>query len=141
MTEPTEAPRGGRTRAQRLGDAAESIVAAHREATGWRLLARDLRLGRQELDLLAIDPGPPDELVVVEVRWRGGRDYGLPEETIGRAKQARLREIVGRLLGLGELPDGTALPRLPVRVDIVAVEPATSGGGPRIRHHRNALGG
>ena len=63
----------GRTSAQQLGDAAESHVAALLDAAGWSVVARNVHVGRAELDLIAIDPGSPPALVVVEVRWRSGR--------------------------------------------------------------------
>ena len=124
-----------------LGDAAEAVVAARLVALGWILLGRRVRAGRGELDLVLIDPGPPPALAVVEVRWRASRAFGLPEETVGRSKRAHLRTAVARLLDAGRLPDGTRLPHLPIRVDLVAVEPArTPGEAPTIRHHRAVLG-
>jgi Holliday junction resolvase-like predicted endonuclease len=125
-----------RTDAQSTGDDAESAVAADLEGSGWTILARNVRVGRGELDLVAIDPGPPRMLVFVEVRWRRSRAFGLAEETIDHRKRTHLRASIGRLLEDG-LPGGTRLPRLPLRVDLVVVEPAAAGGEPvRIRHHR-----
>ena len=104
---------------------------------GWTILARRLRVGRAEVDLLAIDPGPPAWLVVVEVRWRSSREFGLPEETVDRRKRARLRAALVGLRG-SPAPGGAPLPALPGRVDLVVVEPAPRGGeGPRVRHHRH----
>jgi len=126
-----------RTPQQLAGDGAEALVAEHLAAMGWRILGHQLRLGRVEVDLLAVDPAPPAELVVVEVRMRGRRDFGLPEETLDHAKRAALRRAVGALRGGGALPDGTPLPLLTLRVDLVAVEPRFgSGAPPAIRHHR-----
>jgi putative endonuclease len=126
-----------RTLAQRAGDAAEDAVAAQLAAQGWRLLGRRIHAGRSELDLVGVDPGPPRELVIVEVRWRRRRDFGLPEETVDHRKLAHLRAGTGRLLEARRLPDGTVLPDLPIRLDLVVVEPpASSSGSPRIRHHR-----
>jgi putative endonuclease len=85
------APATTRTPAQRAGDRAEDAAAAALAAAGWRILGRRVRAGRSELDLVAIDPGPPPALVVVEVRWRGSRAFGLPEETVDGRKVARLR--------------------------------------------------
>lgn len=131
-----------RTPAQRAGDAAERQVGEHLVALGWTVVGRNVRMGREEIDLLAIDPSPPPSLVVVEVRWRTRRDFGLAEETFDRRKQAHLRIALGRLVETGRLPDGRPLPRIPVRIDLVVVEPARSPGHPpRLRHHRNALGG
>jgi hypothetical protein len=55
------------TAAQRIGDAGEALIASRLEGAGWTILARNVRVGRDELDLVAIDPGPPRALVVVEV--------------------------------------------------------------------------
>lgn len=125
-----------RTDAQALGDAAESAVAAALVAAGWMILGRQVRLGRGELDIVAIDPGPPRMLVIVEVRWRRSRAFGFAEETIDHRKRAHLRAAIGRLLEEG-LPDGTPLASLPMRVDLAVVEPPIrAGDAPRIRHHR-----
>ena len=127
-----------RTAAQRSGDAAEAVVAARLAAAGWEIIGRGVRAGRAELDLVAIDPGPPAALVVVEVRWRRSRDFGLAEETVDWRKIGRLRSGLGRLLAAGMLPDGRPLPRLPARIDLVVGEPPTRPGGPvRFRHHRS----
>ena len=130
-----------RTPAQRLGDAAETAVAEQLIASGWTVLGRNVRFGRNEVDLVAVDPGPPAALVVVEVRWRASRAYGLGEETFDWRKRGHLRAAVGRLLESSVLPDGTALPRLPIRIDLVIVEPGDPSGPLRLRHHRDALAG
>ncbi len=126
--------------AARIGADAEGRVSEALAARGWLILGRNVRFGRTELDVVAVDPGPPPWLVIVEVRWRRSRSHGYPEETVDHGKRARLREGAGRLAGADALPDGTPLPRLPVRVDVVAVEPGPAGR-PIMRHHRHALGG
>src|SRR5438045_5598503 len=95
----------GRTEQQRLGDAGEDAVAAHLVALGWQILARNLHVGRGEIDLLAVDPGPPRQLVVVEVRWRESRDFGMPEEAVPWREQRGLRRRFGRLVEAARLPD------------------------------------
>ncbi len=126
-----------RTAAQRVGDAAERHVAGLLEARGWAILGTKVHVGRAELDLVAVDPGPPRALVVVEVRWRSARTFGLPEETVDWRKRRRLRLAALALVGEGRLPDGTALPALPLRLDLVVVEPGRGApGAPVARHHR-----
>jgi putative endonuclease len=123
-----------RTSAQQAGDAAERLVAERLANAGWTILARNVHVGRHELDLVAVDPGPPRALVIIEVRWRAGRDFGLPEETVDHRKRARVRAAAYGLLERGMLPSGEPLPRLPLRFDLVVMEP-----GDRIRHHRHAM--
>ncbi len=132
MADPPGEP--ARTRSQRAGDAAETEVAERLANAGWSILARNVHVGRHELDLVAVDPGPPAALVIVEVRWRAGRDFGLPEETVDHRKRTRVRAAAFGLLDRGSLPDGTPLPHLPLRFDLIVVEP-----GGRTRHHRHAM--
>ncbi|HLO35064.1 MAG TPA: YraN family protein, partial [Candidatus Deferrimicrobium sp.] len=106
-----------RTDAQATGDDAESAVAAMLVGNGWAILGRNVRVGRGELDIVAIDPGPPRTLVVVEVRWRRSRMFGQVEETVDHRKRAHLRAAVGRLLEDGPRAVA-ALPGLPIRVDL-----------------------
>jgi putative endonuclease len=129
-----------RTQAQRIGDDAERLVSERLVAAGWRILGRQVRVGRAELDIVAIDPVVPARLVVVEVRARASRDFGLPEETVDIRKRLRLRRAAQALREQGVLPDGTPVPPLPLRLDLVVVEPpASGGGGVRIRHHVAAI--
>jgi putative endonuclease len=121
-----------RTDAQRAGDAAEGIVAARLQAAGWTVLGRNVHVGRAELDVVAVDPGPPRSLVIVEVRWRRRRDFGLAEETVDVRKRLRIHRAAYALLERG------GFPHLPLRFDLVVVEPG-DGGEPRIRHHRAAF--
>ncbi|HET9852866.1 MAG TPA: YraN family protein [Candidatus Limnocylindrales bacterium] len=123
-----------RTLAQQAGDAAEALVEARLVAAGWSILGRHVRVSRAEIDLIAIDPGPPLELVAVEVRWRKRRDFGLPEETVDGRKRARVHEAGFTLRAAGRLPDGTPLPQLAMRFDLIVVEP-----GGRIRQYRHGL--
>jgi putative endonuclease len=122
-----------RTAAQQSGDSAEQLVADLLTAAGWTILGRNVHVGHHELDLVAVDPGPPQTLVAVEVRWRAGRAFGLPEESVDWRKRRRVRAAAYGLLERGTLPGGVALPHLPLRFDLVVVEP-----GSRIRHHRHA---
>jgi len=123
---------GMRTAAQALGDRAEDLVAGHLRRAGWVILGRNVRVGRAEIDVLAIDPEQRPSLVVVEVRWRSRRDFGLAEETVDHRKRARLRAAAAALREAGALVTGVPVPRLPLRIDLVVVEP-----GDRTRHHRH----
>jgi putative endonuclease len=111
--------RGSRTPRQVAGDRAEEAVARHLAAAGWTILARNVRVGRSEVDILALDPMAT--LVVVEVRSRSGPGFGAPEESVDSAKVGRLYASAWQLAKGGHLPDGRRLPERPFRVDLVTV--------------------
>ncbi len=133
-------PGGHSTSRQRRGARGEMLAAEHLVSIGWRVLAKQVRTGRYELDIIAVDPGPPAVLVAVEVRLRSSSLYGTPEESVDRRKVARLYRAMSTLTTAGVLPDGTTLPRLRWRVDLVAIDDAPriapGAGGPSIRHLR-----
>jgi putative endonuclease len=133
-----ESERKARTTFQLAGDAAESLAAEYLITFGWQVLARKVRVGREELDLVAVDGGPPPAVVFVEVRWRRNRDFGLPEETFDHRKRRHVWSAAMRVIAVGTLPGGVRLPLLPVRLDLIVVEPPLRPGqAPRLRHHRN----
>src|SRR5450759_2784726 len=113
-----------RTDAQTARDRAEQRAVSELIANGWSILGSHVHVGRAELDLVAVDPGPPRSLVVVEVRFRRRRDFGLPEESVDHRKLARLKAAAFGLRALGRLRGGTPLPSLPIRLDLIVVEPA-----------------
>ncbi|MFO1541057.1 MAG: YraN family protein [Chloroflexota bacterium] len=118
-----------------VGRAAERLAAERLAAAGWRILAASESIGRDELDLVAVDPGPPPALVVVEVRSVAGSAFGgAAESAVGR-KLVRTWRGALALVAQGALADGTPLPRLPLRVDLVTVDGRLeAGAAPRVRH-------
>jgi putative endonuclease len=126
-----------KTERQRRGAAAEEHASTHLAAAGWEMLAKNVRVGRDEIDLLAIDPGPPAELVFVEVRGLRVASFGAPEEGVDRRKVAHLYRSMSALLAIGSLPNGVPLPRLPGRVDLVVVDARATQV--ELRHLRRLL--
>jgi putative endonuclease len=70
------------------GRAAERRVARHYRLRGFRILARNVRAGGIELDLV-VRRGR--KVVFVEVKAKDGERYGDPIEAVDEWKQARLR--------------------------------------------------
>ena len=73
-----------------LGASGEAIAARHLERRGFRILERNVRCHRGEIDLVALDAGT---VVFVEVKSNRGRRYGAPEEMVTPAKQRRLTRL------------------------------------------------
>jgi putative endonuclease len=137
MERPTASPcLDPRTPRRRAGDAAEGLVATILRRHGWVVLARQLRVARDELDIVALDPGPPVMVVVIEVRSRRSPTFGAQEERLDEAKVRRLYRAMGALRASGRLPDGRALPTgVAWRVDLVAVDAASN----RLRHLKGLI--
>ena len=66
-----------------LGAVGERIAAEYIKNMGWRITGRNIRAGRGELDIVAIDG---DELVIVEVRTRRIGKISPSETTVGPNK-------------------------------------------------------
>jgi putative endonuclease len=74
----------------------EGLVAARLEAAGYRILARNVRVGRSEIDIVACRA----QLVVFcEVRTRSSDALIEPAESIDRAKIGRIRAAAASWLG------------------------------------------
>lgn len=102
---------------QELGQAAEELVAGRLAAAGWKIVARNARSRRGELDIVAV---AGRTLVFVEVKaGRRGSPYGpeRPILAIDRRKQLQVRRLAAAWLG--ERPD---LPHYEeIRFDAVGV--------------------
>ena len=123
---------------QALGRRAEGLVAARLTGEGWRVLARNARVGglRGELDLVALDEA---ELVFVEVKARrAGSELGpeTPALAVGARKQAKLRALAVAWLGehRGELPPNDGL-----RFDVVGMRLDAQGRVAEYEHLRAAF--
>ncbi len=109
---------------RRFGNAGEDLAAEFLKAKGYRILGRQVRVGRLgELDLIAECKGA---LVFIEVKTRHDASFGEPEEALTSAKRRHLRRsLQGWLMGKG-------LDGIRHRVDVVAVDHSTVP--PSIRH-------
>ena len=111
-----------------LGAQGEDCAVRFLERQGLRILARNLRSGGVEIDVIAVR----GRLVVfVEVKTRRSRRAGLPEESVDARKQARL--VAGASAWLREHPGVAAR----IRFDVISCE-ATADGF-RVRHLEGAF--
>ncbi|MBM4052975.1 MAG: YraN family protein [Planctomycetes bacterium] len=119
-----------RARARReLCARGESLAARHLAEQGYTELARNLRIGHDEADLVMLSPCGTT-LIVVEVKTRS--DPGArPEERIDHGKRASLTRLARTL---AEQP---ALWPLLVRFDVLAIV-LVPGLEPELRHFIDA---
>jgi putative endonuclease len=76
------------------GRRAEQAVVEYLEAAGFVVVARNLRLGRLEIDIVA---RKSELIVVVEVRTRGEGAWTTPLGSLSRTKRERIRRAGQRL--------------------------------------------
>ncbi len=115
-------PEGDTRRA--LGAAGERCAAEYLARRGYRVVARNVRVGGVELDLIAVR-GPT--CVFVEVKTRRAADRGAAEEAVDARKRERL------VRGARAWLNAHRADRLRARFDVIAVA-AVPGGGYVLRH-------
>jgi len=111
------------------GARAEELCAEHLRRAGLRLLARNWRCRRGEIDLVADDRGT---LVFAEVRYRKDARFGGAAESVTAAKRGRL-VAAARLYLLRRPPSGS---EPACRFDVLLLDALEPG---RIRWIRNAF--
>lgn len=117
------------SRTAALGRWGEQLAAAHLEAAGMEVLARNWRCDTGELDLIAREAD--GTVVFCEVKTRAGTGFGLPAEAVGHAKARKVRHLAMRWLQ--ENPGAAQL-----RFDVVAIV-RRRGYAPEITHLRSAF--
>ena len=113
-----------------VGRRGERLAARYLRRRGYRILKRNFTIGRDEADLIALDPDGRT-IVIVEVKTRTG-DFLAPEVRINRQKQYRLARLATKLGRLRKYADR------PMRIDAVAIYWPV-GGDPEIRHYASAF--
>jgi putative endonuclease len=103
-----------------LGRWGEDLAARHLESRGWTVLARNLREGRREVDLV-VRRGKV--VAFVEVKCRRGTGFGHPLEAITHLKREEIARVARAWLRTQALPPGVIL-----RFDAVSV--VLRGGEP-----------
>ncbi len=119
-----------------LGRRGEEAAAAFLEEKGYRILERNYRFLREEVDLICFQPyeryEEGGELVFVEVKTRRSRSFGYPEEAVTPAKQKAIFRVAEAFLHEYRL-EGSL-----VRFDVIAI--TWQGKEPTIEHLENAFG-
>ncbi len=120
---------GGPDLRMRDGREAEEAACRFLEGTGMTILARNVRAGGGEIDVVG---RMGRTLVFVEVRSRATDAFGRPEETVDRGK--RMRVVRAARAYVAAVPAGSWSD---VRFDVVAVEGPE--GARTVRHYPGAF--
>jgi len=72
------------------GEKGEKFAALTLELKGFRILGRNLRFGKKEIDILALKD---NELFIFETKMRTGNDFGSALESINKNKKTTLIKL------------------------------------------------
>ncbi len=109
----------------------EKLAQDYLKKKGYRIIATNYRCPRGEIDIVAKHKSC---LVFVEVRTKSNSRFGLPEESISRAKRAKMRLTAAYYLNRMKKPPEAW------RIDFVAVEMGGDGKASRIEVYESAVG-
>jgi putative endonuclease len=113
------------------GALGEKLAAAMLKRRGYRIIENNYRCRDGEIDIVARQK---DCLVFVEVRTKTTSQFGVPEESVTRMKQSRMRRTAARYIQTHQrLPESW-------RIDFVAVELDQHGRATRVDIIENAVG-
>ena len=118
-----------RTEKRKTGDRGEAIAAAHLEAKGYRVIARNFRCKAGEIDIIARHG---DVLCFAEVKTRRPGRFGRPCEAVDWKKQRRLISTAQLFMKLNPQLRGLSL-----RMDVIEVE--LLDGADKVTHLVNAF--
>ena len=96
------------------GKRGERLAARYLFFHGYRILERNYRFGRYEIDIVARERRTR-RLVFVEVKTRSNTDYGLPRDAVDAKKQLFLTRAAQGYLKEHHIPDER------IRFDVVEV--------------------
>ncbi|MEG3071093.1 MAG: YraN family protein [Peptococcaceae bacterium] len=80
---------------KQLGKKGEDYAAEYLKGIGYEVICRNYTCGLGEIDLIAVDRRVT---VFVEVRSHSTVKYGLPQESVTRRKQHKLRQVAWNYL-------------------------------------------
>lgn len=106
------------------GDAGEDAACAYLTEKGWKIVARNLRRGPGEIDIVA---RRGTLVAFIEVKRRSGLRFGAPAEAVTPEKQRRIARVAALYLQENALEDA------PARFDVIEILPGA------IRHIEGAF--
>lgn len=99
------------THNNQFGKLGEDIAVGHLERKGYKILVRNYRFARVEVDVICEHE---KEVIFVEVKTRTSDQMAYPEQAVGKSKQRNIRLAAENFLEENQIT-------YPVRFDIIAV--------------------
>ncbi len=114
----------------KIGPRGEAIALRYLKQNGYKILARNFRYQKGEVDIIATDH---QYLIIVEVKSRSYPNYGNPESSIGQTKTELMALAAGYFQELHDI-------RLEIRFDVISVI-FRKGAKAQLTHIREAFHG
>ena len=115
-----------------LGDAGEIIAGLFLESKGCKIIAKNYRAFRKEIDIIA----QKDEYIIfAEVKTRSSAQYGVPSESVGITKQRHIILSAQKFL----LDNGGLYAEFQPRFDIIEIYGDRKSGKNYVRHIESAF--
>lgn len=111
-----------------LGKSGEDEATDFLQSIGYRVLERNYRAHRGEIDIIASDG---DAIIFVEVKTKKTEGFGNPEDWVGLKKQAQIGKVALAYLQENDLFDKDC------RFDVIAIDRA--GQNEELRHIKDAF--
>lgn len=118
-----------------IGDRGEDIAVSYLEARGYRIMDRNYRFERNEVDVVCFQPDPEDEggeIVFVEVKTRSSLSHGAPDAAVTEEKKSNVLAASQAWLYERQLEGA------PARFDVVGVL-LKQDDDPAVEHFENAF--
>lgn len=112
-----------------LGKSGEEIALHYLKRKKYRIIERNFRFFRGEIDIIAYDQ---KTLVFIEVKTRKSKSFGLPEESVTPSKQRQIRKIAQGFMAKNNLRDAEC------RFDVISLL-INEKGEYEINHIQNAF--
>ncbi len=114
---------------KKKGDEGEALAAKFLSEIGFKILEKNFRYERGEIDIIAKEN---ETLVFVEVKKRENLKFGEPEYAITKRKISQMNKVALGYLAEKEIDD------IEMRFDVVAIL-QYAGEPPIITHYRDAF--
>ena len=106
------------------GNAGEQAACDFLTTNGWKIIGRNVRMGRNEIDIIA---EKRKTIAFIEVKRRSSINYGRPAEAVNAEKQRRIVQAAALYI------ESNGLENADIRFDVIEVLPG------EIRHIKGAF--
>lgn len=97
---------------QKIGKYGEELAEAYLKLIDYKILERNFRCSRGEIDLIALDK---DTIVFVEIKSRTNKEYGVPSESVNKKKLEHIYKTAGYFLYIRNIENRDT------RIDVIEI--------------------